>query len=492
MLYLKNIVGIRPFLLKSKSVNGKITRMKKVLRSFIFALILFVSGVFVSQAFASFGLSYTLDEGGSRLEFDKNNFSRGITFTTSNDTTNNRYEIRQRLDSPLRSRDNPSVTIGGDNFVVRGFRGSNRYGDLRIPSGDIAVRNDELVYVSDTAGTPDSFTLVYSIKDASTLAPGYYTGRVTLVLNPVNAAASPVNRVIEVYVNIPNDGSSLSVTVASAEGASSIILDPSESGGAGDRANAVVTINGSFNGPFKIMQILPAPIQSLDGKLLDNGSIIFTIPDAAKGVAVNQPTPLTNNIQTIYSSRPDGSADKVFVIAYSLADALSLPAGNYRSRIQYLLESSGKQTNLGALDIEIRQKRIFEISITPQDQRYNIEFSDLKPGEGPRTSEVLIEVKSNLGRPYQVVQNVLSEMVNDKGGKIPDENFTLCTLSAGDTKGSLKISDKAAVKKGNQVLFISDPDGSSDKFRVVYELVCPVGLGAGNYSSRITYTLAEL
>jgi hypothetical protein len=467
-------------------------KMKKVFKIIIFSLMLAVSGIFCHQAQAAFDLSYMFDEGGSRLEFDKNNFSRGITFTTSNDTTNNRYEIRQRLDSPLRSRDNPSITIGGDNFVVRGFRGSNRYGDLRIPSGDIAVRNDELVYVSDQAGTADSFTLVYAIANSQDLAPGYYTGRVTLVLNPVNAAASPVNRVIEVYVNIPNDGSSLSVAVAPAEGASSIILDPSENRDLAGKANAVVTVNGSFNGPFKIMQMLPSPIRSLEGKILDNDSIVFTIPDAAKGVAINQPTPLARNIQTIYSSRPDGSADKVFVIAYSLADALSLPAGNYRSRIQYLLESSGKQTNLGALDIEIRQKRIFEIYISPQDQRYNIEFSDLKPGEGPRTSEVLIEVKSNLGRPYQVVQNVISEMVNNKGEKIPSDDFTLRTLPVDDTKGKLKAADKIPVGKGSQLLFISDDEGSSDRFKVDYELICSPDLSAGNYSSRITYTLAEI
>ena len=466
--------------------------MKKALTLTAFSLWILFSGFFAPGAFAYYTLNYTLDEGGSRLEFDKNNFSRAITFTAGNDTANNRYEIRQRLDSPLRNRDNPSVTIG-DNFMVRGFRGSNRYGDLRIPSGDIVVRNNELVYVSDTAGDSDSFTLVYSIKDASTLTPGYYTGRVILVLNPVSSAASPVTRVVEVYVNIPNDGGNLSVTVAPEEGFSALVLKPSGNAGAGGiSARAVVTINGFFNGPFKIMQMLPAPIQSQDGRMLDNSSIVFNIPDASKGVAVSGPVPLSSGMQTVYSSRPDGGADKGFVIVYSLADSLSLPAGNYRSRIQYLLESSGQKVNLGALDIEIRQDRIFEISVTPQEQKYNIEFTNLKPGEGPRTSEVVIGVKSNLGRPYQVVQNVLSEMVNSKGEKIPEEDFTLRTVSVDNTKGVLKAADKIPVGKGGQLLFVSDEDGSSDRFKVVYELVCPDNLAAGSYSSRITYTLAEI
>jgi len=466
-------------------------QMQKELKKIIFFLVLAASVIFCYQAQAAFDLSYMLDEGGYRLEFDRTNFSRGITFSTSNDTPNNRYEIRQRIESPLRSRDNPSATIG-NNFVVRGFRGSNKYGDLRIPTGDIVVRNDELIYVSNPAGTADSFTLVYAIINSQELAPGYYTGRISLVLNPISSAAMPVTKVIEVYVNIPNDGGSLSVSVTPAEGASSIILNPSESNDLRGAANAVATINGTFNGPFRIMQMLPTPIQSNEGKFIGNNNLLFNIPDAQKGVAINQPTPVSNNIQTIYSSRPDGSADKAFTIAYSLADPLSLVAGNYRSRIQYLLESAGKQINLGALDLEIRQERIFEVSISPQDQRYSIDFDNLKSSDGPRLNEVLIEVKSNIGRPYQVTQNVLSELINSTGEKIPDKNFLIQTLAVNDTKGKLQIVDKVPVVKGNALLFVSDNDGAADKFKVIYELTCPVNLKAGNYSSRITYTLTEI
>ena len=209
-------------------------------------------------------------------------------------------------------------------------------------------------------------------------------------------------------------------------------------------------------------------------------------------MAINQPTPVASNIQTIYSSRPDGSSDKAFVIAYSLADPLSLVAGNYSSRIQYFMESAGKQINLGALDLEIRQERIFEISITPQDQRYSIDFDNLKPSDGPRTNEVLIEVKSNIGRPYQVTQNVLSELDNGNGDKILAKYFSVQTSPVNNTKGSLKVTTKIPVEKGNLLLFTSDSEGSADKFKVTYELTCPVDLKAGNYSSKITYTLTEI
>ncbi|MCX5699730.1 MAG: hypothetical protein NTX01_08560 [Candidatus Omnitrophica bacterium] len=469
--------------------------MQKVFKIIIFGLIMLAgSGIFCRQAFA-FDL---IVDGKSQLVLDQSTLSNGtfsqeIIFRTV-DTVNNEYEVRQFIDAPLTSG---SHTIGGDNFKVRGIRGSNVYGKLFIPTGGpnwgIDVKNNEPIYHSNAAGTADLFTLVYGITTSPPLSPGYYTGHITLVLIPINSPESQEIQRIDVIVDIPNDGGSLSVSVAPAEGASSLILNPLAANDPRGAANAVVTINSSFNGPFRIMQVLPGPIQSGDGKFIDNSNLLFSIPDAQKGVAINQPTPVSNNIQTIYSSRPDGGADKAFTIAYSLADPLSLAAGNYRSRIQYLLESAGKQVSLGALDLEIRQERIFEISISPQDQRYSIDFVNLKPSDGPRLNEVLIEVKSNLGRPYQVTQNVLSGLVSGEGEKIPSQYFSLQALSVNDTtKGNLKIASKIPVEKGNVLLFVSDANGSADKFKVVYELTCPADLRAGNYSSRITYTLTEI
>ncbi len=465
--------------------------MQRIVKLSIFILALTVLGGIYQPAMATLDLSYVIDEGGYRIELDRNNFSRAATFTATNDTLNNRYEVRQRIESPLRNRDNPTLTIG-ENFVVRAFRGSNRYGDLRLPSGDIAVKNDELVYLSDPAGSSDSFILAYGVTNSQELAPGYYTGRISLVMNPINSSVLPVTRVIEVYVTIPDDGGSLSVTVAPAEGVGSVIIDPSDANNLRGASSALVTVNSTFSGPFRIMQMLPSPIQSSEGKFIDNRQLLFSIPDASVGVGVNQPAPVSGSMQTIYSSRPDGSADKVFTIAYSLADPLGLTAGNYRCRIQYLLESSGKQINLGALDLEIRQERIFEITISPQDQRYSIDFDDLKPGEGPRLNEVLMEVRSNLGRPYQVAQNVISDLTSSQGKSILSKYFLMRTLPVNNTKGNLKAPEKTPVEKGSALLFVSDTQGSSDKFKVIYELNCPEDLTAGNYASRITYTLTEI
>jgi len=41
-------------------------------------------------------------------------------------------------------------------------------------------------------------------------------------------------------------------------------------------------------------------------------------------------------------------------------------------------------------------------------------------------------------------------------------------------------------------LFISDEKGSPDKFKVIYELSIPPDLKAGDYSTRITYSITAI
>ena len=151
----------------------------------------------------------------------------------------------------------------------------------------------------------------------------------------------------------------------------------------------------------------------------------------------------------------------------------------------------GKSELIGELGLEVENERIFELVIIPPDQKTTIEFRNLKPKEPPQRNEVIIEIKTNLGKPYQVTQNVLSELTNKEGDIIPFKYFTI-TLESLDTKGNLEISGKQPVRKGDTILFISDQQGSSDKFKIIYELSTDWKIKAGDYSTRISYSLLEI
>jgi len=61
-----------------------------------------------------------------------------------------------------------------------------------------------------------------------------------------------------------------------------------------------------------------------------------------------------------------------------------------------------------------------------------------------------------------------------------------------ETKGTLKATEKQEAKKGDSILYISDNSGSSDKFKIVYELEGSLDIKAGDYATRISYSLLEI
>jgi hypothetical protein len=435
----------------------------------------------------TFDISYVLTEGGSRLELDATNAYKGVQLQVTS-TVATQYQIIQNVVRPLENRDNPSILLEG-NFVLRGLRGTNRFGNFRVPTNDTPVRSSEILYISDTVGDGDSITLVYGLTNIENITPGYYQGQISFTLRPIGSVRAEVTKYLYLYVTISQSGQiKPSIEITTATGTKTIVLNPKKD--ETKSADILVKINGSFKKMFSILQFLPMPIESNDGSQLDCNIVSLTVKEAKKGLGT-QNMPLSSQFQTLYTSSPNGEADDAFIITYSLADLSGQKADRYTSRIQYLLEEMGTQTKLETLGLEIENERIFDLSIIPQDQKGVIEFRNLKPRDPAKQNEVVIQINTNIARQYQVSQKVSSNLTNKEGNIIPSEYFNLRTEDL-DTKGTLKFPQDAPIQKGETVLFVSDAKGSADKFKVIYELTCPENLKAGDYSARITYSLLEI
>jgi len=463
----------------------------RVLKIILPCLILVAGTIFFypnQKALSSddFNLTYSLTEGGFRLELNDMSF-KGVEVTVSSDV-DVRYEVTQRVVSPMQNRDNPSVILR-DNFVFRGLRGTNSYGDLRVTVTDAPVRSNEVLYVSDTAGTADSFTLAYGVRNVADIEPGLYTGKIAFILNPISSNRQQVTQILDVYINVSRDDVGVGIEISTATGSKRILLDPSKQ--QNQSQDVSVKVSGTFRRPFRIIQLLNQALESSDGKKLDEDAVNFVVREAKVGSGVDRSTPLKRGMQEVYASSAGGQADRAFVISYSLGEALDVKSGRYRGRLEYLLEQMGKQTRIDTLEVEVESEPVFDLVITPVGQQYAIEFRNVRASEPPRTSEVDIEVLNNTGRKYQVTQEVYSDLSSAGGQTISSQYFTMQTESL-DTKGNLKITLSEEVKKGSNVLFLSDNFGSPDKFRVGYQLACPEDLIAGDYSTRITYSLSEI
>lgn len=464
-----------------------------VIRTFRLAAGIYLFFILLAQshlvAAETFNLSYTLTEGGYQLELSPNYLYRGVNLRVDTNIAK-RYEITQRVIQPLANRDNPAVTIQ-DNFVVRSISGSNRFGNLRFPTGDTAVRTEDIIYTSNSAGDADSFSLIYGLANASNLEPGYYTGRIGFTLNPIGSNQQQVTKILEVYVSITNQGPlQPRVEISTQTGSKYIILNPRKEKNQLS-CDVLVKINSAMKNQFSIVQFLAEPIESDEGNSLDKEKVNFTVRNTTKGISINSVKPLTNGPQVIYTSGSDGTCDSYFTVNFTLSDLSKQKAGKYRSRILYFLNEQGVQKKVDTLELEIDNEAVFDLLVTPQEQKYEIEFRDLKPQAPPKTSEVILEVKSNMGKPYQISQEMSGGLINKEGREIPSKYFTLLTENI-EGNGNAKFPEKQEVKKGSSILFVSDSKGMPAKIRVIYELSVSTDVRAGDYSANVAYSLLEM
>ncbi len=401
------------------------------------------------------------------------------------------YEITQELWSPITSGGNE---INWNYVKMRGLIGTNASGTFHAARDNPSPIRSYNVLYTNTARTPDTFTLIYSIDNLpADIESGSYRGKIRLVLNPLEVGQDQAVLFMNILVDVgrqpAGETGAQSIEINPVSGLRTITLSSDEKENKGEFVVGA-NINGHFDGLFSIVQVIPEPIQSNEGSQLDYGVVRVKTENVNKGMGIPT-TALSGTQQTIYTSMPNGDAPASFNIIYNLGDVSGQKAGKYKTKIHYYLEQTGRLTLLKMLDLETEVATLFDFMITTADQRNEIGFPELKPGGPAKTSEVTIEIKTNLSKRYQLNQNIPSELASKDGFIIPFKYFTLSMQSI-DTKGSLRLTQKEELKKGDTVIFVSDLKGSPDKFKLVYELSCPDNLKGGYYGSRITYSLTEI
>lgn len=443
--------------------------------------------IFSASAFAAFSVSVTPYEGGVDLRYgnisaDTDRINRELTVNIISDA-GKQYRLTQALQGPMMTPEGNTLPNGA--LVVYGIRGTNKYGNLKVEQEVPVSLSKQIIYTSNNTGSADSFTLVYGLLTRD-IAPGSYSGRLCFTMEAIDSSLSPSIVIINVYLTVEAKSK---IEIRTSLGGKDIRLNPDKE----DMKAAAVVVNiaGNFGKQFKILQAVTEQPVSGEGNLLDWDSVKFLGRDAQKGMVINDAKNFSMQPQTVYTSSPRGEADS-FVLEYGLGEINGKRVGNYKTRVKYFLETgAGTTTLIDTLNLEVSNPSIFDLVIVPEDMTGRLTFKNLRPDDPAKTSEVSIEVKSNVGRKYQVIQNAYSDLTNKDGLVVPEGNFTLRTVSE-DVHGTLKFPSASPVKKGDTTVFVSDSRGSSDKFKIIYELSIPKDMIAGDYSTRITYSLVEI
>ncbi|MFA5362145.1 MAG: hypothetical protein WC335_02715 [Candidatus Omnitrophota bacterium] len=437
-------------------------------------------------SFAAFSVSVTPYQGGydlryERVSLDTGRVNREVTVRITSDI-GKQYRVIQTILDPLTNAQGKTLSPG--SFVVYGLQGSNKSGTLSVETERPVGFGREYLYTSGANGDSDSFVLVYGIVPDQDFESGSYRGRMSFTLEPVDSAQPPVNVYLTIIAEV--DAQPF-LEVVTPNLSKEIVLcpDKQEPG-----SNTVVfKIKGSLGKQFRIQQVVTEQPLSFEGGFLDWAAIKFTGRDNQKGAVINRETALSLRQEVIYESS-SGEADS-FAVDYGLNDISSQKAGKYRTNIKYLLDVPGLELKLiDSVTLIVDNPRVFELLVTPEAGGV-IRFTGVRPSQSAKGSEVVIEVRSNTGRQYQVSQRMLSDMVNTNGDTL-SSRFLKIREEGIDTKGTLKFPSAVPLAASEISLFVSDPLGSGDTFKVIYELTPSLDIKAGDYSAKIVYSILEL
>jgi hypothetical protein len=425
-------------------------------------------------------------EGGNEVRFGKISayapfMSKAVSIAITSDT-NQPYQIVQSLSRPMAS--SQGTTLADRSLSAYAVREGNIAGTLNAVHEFPVTTDRAVLYTSDQAGASASFTVVYVLKNSDNLLPGSYQGALVFTVESLAAGQSSTASILTITADIESPAKLVNITTTS--GTKSILLNSAKA--ETSSFDLVVEISEPLKEPYEISQFIPSLPESQEGKQLPAESVLVNAHGQKSGSGTAGTMPLINGEQTLYVSSAGGEADH-FAITYSLTGLEKQTAGNYKTAAQYFLKTKNGKKLLGTFPLTVSVGRVFDLIVTAGPES-GIQFKNVQLDKRPQHSEILVEVKSNIGRQYQVSQQLPAQLTNPGGTGIPPQYFTL--RLAGETKGMLRYTQPTEVKTGEMVLFLSDKEGSPDQFKIIYEFAADANIAAGNYMGTIMYTISEL
>lgn len=460
--------------------------MRKRFHKIIFALIgTFLFWIAVCEvSFGSLNLSVSSLEGSNAVRFGRADLqtptSKELRVRISA-TGGEQYQVFQRIVEPFVNEQ--GMTYDEPFLQYYGLAGSNSAGTIFGQAPEFIFRSDQLIYSSSQAGDADAFTLYYCVDPQKLKASGRFFGKIIFTARPIGSG-NQSEAFLDVYVDSSGE---LKVDVRSSHGGEVIRL-----GTAGlDQKEDIVNINftGNQGKTLRVYQEVEEFPRNEKNDYFPNQVIKYVVEgNANSNIRISSPEYLTNKPEMIYES---GLSTDTFTVHYLLPEDGKEPlkAATYKGRVRYRIDD-GQGEKVFLVELEVNVNPFFELSLNMISG--NIHFSHLIPDEPPQFKEVEVDVKSNLGKPYMVVQKILDLLRNTAGEKIDEKFFTFKEQNEEGQLGKVSQTDFVPFAIGEKSIFFSDAQGSSTKFKMIFRLQPYRGMAPGDYSAAIQYSLVEI
>lgn len=389
------------------------------------------------------------------------------------------YQVFQRLIDPLVSEQ--GQPLNRDAVESYTLSHSNAYGTLYGDYPEGLSSGEQLLYSSGGTGESDVFTVVYKVRGDRLGASGNFLGRVMYTVRSAGGSDQDT-----AYLNVTLTGGGrfqTDVKGSLSRDEARIVYDD------GKIEDGYVRISFTDNPGTRIrvfQQQVSVPQNDLFEEI-GRDVIVMKTEGAAGGIQDPSWTPLKTGKTLLFESEsPSGEWDVIYSLNKEAVK--NQKAGVYRGQIKLFVETAEKSEEFSLnLEADVRPLFRLEVELPPG----GIRFAKVLPEMPPQEQEIAVAVKTNLGKPYVVIQSLGSLLTNAGGDVIPEKYFTMKGALVEAAGGTLAQSEDTPVTRKEQPVFFSDGRGSPASFKVLYRLRSFSEMKPGDYSTAITYSLGE-
>ncbi|MFH0753967.1 MAG: hypothetical protein V2A70_05320, partial [Candidatus Omnitrophota bacterium] len=361
---------------------------------------------------------------------------------------------------------------------------SNTAGTLYLNTSEFLSMGEQLLYTSAQAGNSDSFVVAYSTTPDKASGNGNFFGKIVYTVRSTTDGSQDqqmLNLRLESQGNWKTDLRGLHdpLTVRLKDTDS----DPQIADG------IRISFNGGTGSNIRVYQETAViPVNQRTNELVA-GVLNFFVTGSEQMLSgsMGQGNLLEHPRDLIFSGKV--SEGELVIKFLPVIDKISeQDAGDYIGKLKYTVETDQDRQDF-FINLEMHIQPIFsmEASLPPQ----GVSFTNVLATKPPEDREVLVTVKTNLHKQYQVTQSLLSPLTNEKGNAIDKNHFFIKIEVPSGQKGKTRFAEFSPMEVGEYPIFVSDGQGSPVAFKVLYRLEGYSQMNAGNFLAPVRFSLDQ-
>ncbi|MBI4342881.1 MAG: hypothetical protein HY599_05905 [Candidatus Omnitrophica bacterium] len=361
---------------------------------------------------------------------------------------------------------------------------------VRGSGGIVAVteRPQEL-FVSNAEGSSDTVRLAYSIRPPGPTPASAGAG-------DVPALAGTYRGVLRFTAESLDTGTIATETLnvqATIRAAVSLRLERLESaqlsfgtikpGEPSPNRELTFRLANNTASPTHVLQVLGEPLANSRGDRLPADAVTSAVLSPAGGGSWQ---PVSEHPDAIVTD--DRGELRDLHLAYAAAIPAAQPAGLYRGTLRLQLMSGGVLADEALVPVELTVDEVFTMAVVPVDGGGSaLHFDRSLAGRETVERRMRVEVRTNMGRPYQVLAGLDHPLVLETGDMLPVESLVWSVPPT--ERGTVLLAPERPVAVGYAPLYQSDAQGSPEAFILTYRLTVPADARDGLYSGQLRFTI---